>query len=75
VSRIRSRCLNCGELRSCIKIEARAPLPHGPVLVFNDKFGVHEQVDYEVDGPMVELCRACLKGDIGTLARHLLESL
>lgn len=73
-SRVRSKCINCGEVRACIKIEARAPLAH-TTLVYDPKRNVHDPVDYESCGPMVEICRECLKTDIGTLARFLLESL
>ena len=67
-----TKCINCGERRACLKIEARAPLST-PALVYNAERNVHERVDYEADGPMVEICRACLREDIGTLARYLLE--
>ena len=73
-SRVRSKCINCGEVRACIKIEARAPLSH-TTLVWNAALGAHDAVDYETHGPMVEICRACLAGDIGTLAKYMLEAL
>ncbi len=72
---VRSKCINCNQQRACIKVEARAPLPHGPVLVWDDRLNCHQQVDYEEHGPMVEICRSCMEGDFGTLARYLLESL
>jgi len=74
VTAVRSKCINCGERRACLKIEARAPLSV-PALVYNADRNVHERVDYETDGPMVEICRTCLRSDIGTLARFLLEEL
>jgi hypothetical protein len=82
--RIRSKCINCGERRSCIKIQARAPLKHGPKFVvtcespYRPAITIKERIDYEADGPMVEICRGCLKTDplVGsTLVRHLLEDL
>lgn len=30
---------------------------------------------YEATGPMAEVCRSCLRDDIGTLAAYLLASL
>lgn len=75
MSPIRSKCIDCGKSRSCIKIEARAPLAHGPVLVWNDKLAAHDRVDYESHGPMVEICHACLRNPICPLAVFLLEQL
>jgi hypothetical protein len=72
---VHSKCINCGKQRSCIKIEARMPLAHGPVLVWNSVALVHEQVDYETHGPMIEICRKCLSEDHGCLAKFLLEGL
>lgn len=72
---IRSRCINCHQQRSCIKVQARAPLPHGPVLVWNERFNMHEPVEYEADGPMVEICRSCLKEQGGVLGKFLAEGL
>jgi ribosomal protein S14 len=77
-TQIRSKCINCGEMRACIKIEARAPLAHGPVLVWSDATKTHERVDYETHGPMVEICRGCLRDNPvagSTLAKFLLEGL
>jgi ribosomal protein S14 len=67
--RIRSKCINCGEHRSCIKIEARAPIKG------RTETELLEQTDYELSGPMVEICRNCLRMDFGTLAHYLLEAL
>lgn len=72
---IRSKCINCRKQRSCIKIEARQPLKHGPVLVWNNARATHEKVEYEIGGPMVEICRKCLQSDIGTLAHYLVGQL
>jgi hypothetical protein len=74
-ARIRSKCIGCGQLRSCIKIEARAPLAHGPVLAWDEETESHVRIDYETHGPMVEICRGCLRDDMGTLAKFLLEGL
>ena len=66
--KVRSSCINCRQKRACIKIEARAPLPPSRATVDNQ---------YEVDGPMVEICRGCVRELIvgGTLGRFLLEGL
>lgn len=69
-----SKCLSCGNRRPCVKIEARAPLRKS-VLVYSAERRRHERVDYEPDGPMVEICHECLKTDIGTLAHYLQEQL
>ena len=72
---VRSKCIACGARRSCIKIEARAPLSHGPVLVWDDKLAAHTRVDYETHGPMVEICRTCLRDPLCPLATYLVEQL
>ena len=73
---VRSKCINCGKQRACLKVEARAPLRE-PVLVptYNprtDEAG-HRLVEYEEHGTMVEICRKCMREDHGVLARFLLE--
>jgi hypothetical protein len=72
--RVRSMCISCGEVIPCIKIEARAPLARAAI-VFDAERNIHAPVDYEPDGPMSEICRACLKSDFGTVAHYLLGSL
>lgn len=72
---VASKCINCGQRRSCIKIEARAPLAHGPVLTWSARAQTHERLDYETSVPMIEICRECLREDRGTVASYLLESL
>jgi hypothetical protein len=71
----RSKCIGCGKQRSCIKIEARAPLAHGPVYVWNEKLAAHDRVDYEAHGPMIEICKACLREPLCPLATYLAAEL
>lgn len=72
--RVQSRCISCGKLRPCVKVEARAPLDE-PVLAWDEETESHYKVEYELYGPMVELCRDCLEAHGGTLGAMLLEDL
>lgn len=64
-------CINCGQKRKCLQIEAHVPLPE-VVLQWNNEFHCHEEIHYE-RGAAVNICRECLKNDFGALAKYLLK--
>lgn len=66
---VRSKCIDCGQRRACIKVEARAPLAHPVVIDTIGPDGITESY-----GPMVEICRKCLR-DQGVLGKYLASEL
>lgn len=74
---VRSKCIDCGQRRACIKVEARAPLAHPVVIDTIGPDGITEcqdESEYESYGPMVEICRKCLR-DQGVLGKYLASEL
>lgn len=72
---VRTKCINCGRRRACLKIEAHVPLRRPRRVLHRQTVDAVPICRVEIEeyepGPMVEICRACLRTDIGTLARHL----